>query len=114
MVSDFLQDGAGPQKKERIVLQDRCDRSSRVAATEKVKPGKGNQDVDEDSSDKEVSKSYRRSHSPDGVLPIHGALGEVVEAAHGRYVPWFHRGGAFPQGTLSLRKVFVQRNQRCM
>ena len=71
MISELLPDGAGPEWKERIVLQDRRDRSSRVAATQMVKSGKGNQDVemkdaekegwdvDEDSSGKEVSKSWR-------------------------------------------------------
>ena len=28
-----------------------------------------------------------------GGLPIHGVLGEVVEAAHGRYVPRLNRCG---------------------
>ena len=42
---------------------------------------------------REVFISWRHSNSQDGGLPIHGALGEVVEAAHGRYVPRLNRGG---------------------
>ena len=68
----------------------------------RFKPGKYNQDVDEDSSDKEVSRSHRRSHSPDGGLPIHGA-----EATHGRYVPWIYRGGAF------LKEPFCSERNLC-
>ena len=68
MVSDVLQDGAGPTKRERFVVEDGSDRSSRVAATKKVRSEKGNQDVNmkdatkegreyEESSGKEVSTS---------------------------------------------------------
>ena len=45
MVGDVLQDGAGPKKRERIVSEDRSDRSSRVTATQKVRSEKCNQDV---------------------------------------------------------------------
>ena len=86
MKSDVLQDGAGPKKRERFVVEDGSDRSSRVTATKKVRSGKDNQnvimkdavkedwDVNEESSGKEVSISWRRSDSQDGGLPIHGAL----------------------------------------
>ena len=87
MVNDVLQDGTGPKKRERFVVENRSDRSSRVAATKKAKSGKGSQDVkmkdatkegreDEESSGKEVSTSWRCSESEDGVLLINVALGE--------------------------------------
>ena len=112
MISELLFDGAGPKKKERIVLQDRSDRSSRVTATQMIKSGKGNQDVemkdaeredwdvDEVSSGKKVSKSWRCSDSHDGGLTIHGALG-VTQGAHGRHVSRLNQGG----GTALVRII---------
>ena len=37
MIGDVPQDGAGCTKRERVVSEDRSDRSSRVAATKKAK-----------------------------------------------------------------------------
>ena len=75
-----------------------------MAASQKAKSGKGNQDVkmkgatkegreDEESSGKEVSTSWRCSESEDGALLINGALCEVAQAAHGRYLSQWNRGG---------------------
>ena len=52
-VGDVLQDGAGPTKRERFVVEDGSDRSSRVAATKKVRSEKGNQDVNMKDAEKE-------------------------------------------------------------
>ena len=123
MISELLFDGAGPKKKKRIVLQDRRDRSSRVAATHMGMSGEGNQDVemkdadkegwdvDEDSRDKEVSKSWRCSDGHDGGLSILGALGKV-QGAGGRHVSRLNQGGGIALVRIIMSGVGMNRKGR--
>ena len=125
MISELLFDGAGPKKKKRIVLQDRRDRSSRVPATHMGMSGEGNQDVemkdadkegwdvDEDSRDKEVSKSWRCSDGHDGGLSILGALGEV-QGAGGRHVPRLNQGGGIALVRIIMSGVGMNRTGKSL
>ena len=75
----------------RVWLQQRRKGQKKKQNVKMEDADKEGWDVDEESSVKEVSTSWRRSESQDGGLPIYGALGEVVEAAHCEVRSWLNR-----------------------
>ena len=67
--------------------------------------------VDEDSSGKELFKSWKCENSHDSGPSINGALG-AVQAPHGRYVPPLNQGGGIALVRIIMSEVGMNRKGR--